>query len=232
MTKPPKKPKPPTQPQGPPIAIPADAQARWQQEEALRSVEVAFVTDRLRSPLDYWWEQICSRVGVSYELVRERAERGGWHTRREEYWQAVSNEVLTRSKNRAVRDRLAELEQISTLREELVYLLTPKVVGGRKTFLVPPRSYEGVANAFIRFDQLADHKRQNILAAIDPQLVQVQQADSKAPQGAGSSLTTSELEKVARLLLQERLSQQQLREVSPASPPPPDEDDDEYDDDE
>jgi hypothetical protein len=183
---------------------------RWMQEESLRAAEVAFITDQQRHTLDHWYEQICARTGVDFARLQARAEKGKWADRREGYWQAISQEVLTRSKHRAVKDRLDELRQIHAVREDVLDLITPKVQGGRKVYPVAPHSYEGMVNAFVKLDQLADLKRTAILSAIEPHLVPG--TEPKSEMVGGGNLTATELQEITRVLLQQRLQAQQQRE--------------------
>jgi hypothetical protein len=204
---------------------------RWIQEENLRGAEVAFVTDHQRLPLAWWWERICAPLGIDFERVRERAEKGNWHGRREEFWGAVHQEVLRRSKHRAVKDRLKELDQIHQVRADILDVITPKMVNGRKVYPVAPSTYEGMVGAFVKIDQLADLKRTAILSAIEPQLTN--QTESPAASSRSGDLTPLEAEKIADLLLSERLQAQQQREqldLPPKEPVVDGADDDENED--
>jgi hypothetical protein len=197
------------------------------QEESLRAAEVAFITDQQRNTLDHWYEQICARTGVDFARLQERADKGKWADRREGYWQAISQEVLARSKHRAVKDRLDELRQIHAVRADVLDLITPKVQGGRKVYPVAPHSYEGMVNAFVKLDQLADLKRTAILSAIEPHLVPG--TEPKVDTVGGGNLTATELQEITRVLLQQRLQAQQQREQLEL-PKTPAEDDDDGDD--
>jgi len=175
--------------------------ARWVREDKLRQAEVAFITDKQRNPPEYWWDKLCQDVLPLSEFIK-RARLARWATRREGYWNEVTQEILRQSKYRAVHDRVAELGEIQQIRADTLEAVKPIVTDGVKWYPVKPGSMEGMLGAFVKLDQLADNKRDAVLTMIEPEL----QRD--ALQGSSTIFTPDEMRSVARMLLEQRREQQ------------------------
>lgn len=169
----------------------------WKREEAMRQCEVAFLTDKMRRPAEYWWEQYCSeRLGLQAFLLRVRAAK--WTAKRDSYWKEVTQEILRQSKRRIVHDQVQELDQIQKLRMDTLEAIAPRVINGRKIYPVAPSTMEGMIGALVKLDQLADNKRDAVLATIEPEL------EREPAEGRGTLFSTEEMREVARMLLKQR----------------------------
>jgi hypothetical protein len=188
------------------------AVAKWQREEGLRKAEVAYITDRQRRSVEYWWDQLCSEM-LPLPAFLKRARAGRWTIRRDEYWAEVQAEVLRQSRFRAVHDRVAELQQIQQLRSDALELIQPRVVDGVKYYPIKPKSLEGMIGSFIKLDQLADAKRDAVLTMVEPEL-QRQQGDRDA---TSSQFSPEEIRRMTRMLLEERQQEQQQRLIAGGS---------------
>lgn len=173
----------------------------WQSQEALRNAEVAFITDRQRHSVEYWWQRLCADL-IPLSAFVSRARRGEWNKRRDEYWNEVRQEVLRQSKYRAVQDRVKELAEITQLRADALEAISPKIVGGRKIYPVSPGSMEGMVGAVVKLDQLGDQKRNEILTMIEPDLIQ-EDGDQK-----NVVFSSDEMRSVAKMLLKKRREHQ------------------------
>jgi hypothetical protein len=174
---------------------------RWQREDAARKIEVAYLTDETRRPVEYWWE-VLGKDHLKLPEIRQRALAGRWAARRAKLFEGIEEEVLRKSRNRVIHDRVAELQQIQQVRADIVDLVTPEVFKGVKTYRVKPSSYEGLVGALVKIDMLADAKRDVVLRMIEPDLaVEVQ----KGPEGI---FAPEELRGVARMLLESRRRKQ------------------------
>lgn len=177
---------------------------RWQREDALRRAEVAYITDELQRPLEYWWQQLCDKI-LKLSSFRERADKGKWVSRRERYWKAVVQEILRKSKYRAVHDRVHELREIQAVRDNTLELIQPKIVEGQKFYKVQPSTYEGMVNALVKLDALADAKRDAVLAMIEPDLAREEMGEER------TLFAHDEMETLAQGLLELRMQKQQKR---------------------
>jgi len=172
---------------------------RWQREEKFREAEIGYLTDRARRSPEWWWEQICSDL-FSLPDFLARVKRGMWVTRRASYWQSVTDEVLRQAKNRAVNDRVKDLQELQNIRAALYDLIMPRDINGVRTFKVRPSSLEGMVNAFVRLDALADDKRDRVLSMIEPEMgTDVEQSSAM--------LTPDEYREMARHILIKRMKQ-------------------------
>jgi hypothetical protein len=169
----------------------------WEKQEALRNAEVAYITDRQRRPAEYWWDTLCSDITTLAKFII-RARRGQWAVRREEYWEEVTQEVLRKSKYRAIRDQVKELQEIQQLRDDALEVVQPRIVGGRKIYPVAPKSMESMINAIVKIEQWMDHKRDGVLSMIEPELRQQVGDQSTSP------FAPDEMRQVARLLLERK----------------------------
>jgi len=176
---------------------------RWQREEAARKIEVAYLTDETRRPVEYWWE-LLGKDTIKLPEIRQRALTGRWAARRAKLFEGIEEEVLRKSRNRVIHDRVAELQQIQQVRADIVDLVTPDVLKGVKIYRVKPASYEGLVGALVKIDQLADAKRDVVLRMIEPDLAKEVQ---RGPEGI---FAPEELRGVARMLLESRRKSQQL----------------------
>ena len=170
---------------------------RWLREERLRQAEVAYITDRARRPLEFWWAQTCEDQ-MALSSFMARANRGRWALRRDEYWGEVTQELLKQAKYRAVHDRVRDLQEVHQVRAEVLEVIMPKVVDGRKVFNVRPGTLEGMVTAFARLDKLADDKRDAVLTMIEPELTQ-EMMDS------GATFTPDEYRAMGRFILERRM---------------------------
>lgn len=177
---------------------------KWQREEGLRKAEVAFVTDEQQRPLEYWWQQLCDRV-ITLKVFLERAARGRWAPRRDQFWKAVVQEILRKSKYRAVHDRVKELQELQKLRDNTLELILPRIVDGQKFYRVQPSTYEGMVNALVKLDALADAKRDSVLAMIEPDLAREELGEER------TIFAQDEMATVSRILLKLRQDKQQKR---------------------
>lgn len=177
---------------------------KWQREEALRKAEVAFVTDELQRPLEYWWQLLCDKV-IQLRGFQERADRGKWAQRREKFWQAVVQEILRKSKYRAVHDRVKELQEIQQVRDNTLELIQPKIIEGQKFYKVQPSTFEGMINALVKLDALADAKRDAVLAMIEPDLAREELGEERM------LFAHDEMSTLSEVLLNLRMEKQQKR---------------------
>jgi hypothetical protein len=173
----------------------------WVREEGLRKAEVAFITDRARRPLEYWWGEMCDG-SCSLSVFMGRASKGSWVRRRDKYWEEVTQELLKHAKYRAVNDRVQDLAEITKLRTEVLGAVMPRVLNGRKVFQVKPGNLEGMITAFTRLDKLADDKRDAVLAMIEPELA----ADLVE---SGATFTPDEYRAIGKMVLEKRMNQGQ-----------------------
>lgn len=185
---------------------------RWRREEAVRKAEVAYLTDRQRRPLEYWWEQLCAEL-IGLSDFQRRAAQGRWPARRREWWDEVQQEVLRQSKFRAVSDRVQELQQVQAVRSDVLEAIRPRRIVGPDgeeivRYPIQPKSYEGMVRAFALMDQLADGKRDEILGMIDPDLKAEEAAAVKT-----AVLPPEEMRLTARTLLEFRRASQ-LKELA------------------
>lgn len=174
---------------------------RWLREERLRQAEVAYITDRARRPLEFWWGQLCEDY-MPLASFMNRANRGRWAVRRDDYWAEVTQELLKQAKYRAVHDRVRDLQEVHQIRAEVLEVIMPRVVDGRKVFNVKPGTLEGMVTAFTRLDKLADEKRDAVLTMIEPELTQ-EMMDS------GATFTPDEYRAMGRFILERRMVNQQ-----------------------
>ena len=172
--------------------------ARWEREEKLREAEVSYIVDRQRRNPEYWWDRLCSDV-ITLQLFLHRAKLGKWVIRRNKYWDQVTQEILRTSRYRAVQDRVKELQEIQTVRQDALEAITPRVVDGRKIYPVRPGNLEGMIGALVKLDKLSDDKRDVVLTMIEPEL----RASSQEDAGLGP-FTADEWRDVARMLLESR----------------------------
>lgn len=173
---------------------------RWQREEKLREAEIGYLTDKARRSPEWWWEQICSEYFPLPEFLA-RVKRGYWAARRDAYWKSVTDEVLRQAKNRAVNDRVKDLQDLQNVRTALYDLIMPRDVNGVRTFKVRAGSLEGLVNAFIRLDALADDKRDRVLSMIEPEL------GAQDTKQAAVTLTPDEYREMAKHILIKRMKQ-------------------------
>lgn len=171
----------------------------------MRQCEVAYITDPQQRSAEYHWDQLCSSV-ISLGPFMRRVRQGQWVVRREQYWEQVQQEVLRRSQNRVISDRVKELQEIQQVRDDVLDVMRPKILDGRKIYPVKPGSLEGMVGAFTKLDQLADAKRDSVLTMIEPRLAR--ETDGSGPE---SVFTPEEMRDVARMLLERRRQQQQAR---------------------
>jgi hypothetical protein len=183
---------------------PVKSLRQWLKAEALRRAEVAFITDEQQRPLEYWWQRICSET-VTLRAFQMRADKGKWAPRRERYWEAVVQEVLRKSKHRAVHDRVHELQEIQAVRDNVLEMVQPEIVGGRKFYKVQPNSFEGMINALVKLDALTDAKRDAVLAMIEPDLAREELGEER------TLFAHDEMETLAQGLLEMRMLKQQKR---------------------
>jgi hypothetical protein len=176
---------------------------KWRKEEAIRKAEVAFLTDHKQRTLEFWWDQYCRDL-CSLSDLRRRARRGRWIVRREEFWESVQQEILLKTKNRIVKDSVRELLEMQEVRQNLLELVSPTIVGGRKVFRIQPSSYEGTVRALVSVDELVSAKRTAVLQTIEPDI-------KHEMAGSSSVFTTEEIRKVSRMLLEGRRARQQQR---------------------
>lgn len=173
-------------------------------EDRLRQAEVSFITDRQRRPAEHWWDQLCVEV-ISLRKFLVRVRSAKWVGRRDQYWNEVQQEILRQSKYRAVHDRVAELNEIQSIRSDALEAIQPKIIDGRKIYPIRPKSMEGMIAAFVKLDQLADAKRDTVLTMIEPELT------SEVGAGSSSVFSADEMRDVAKMLLERRRDEQQAR---------------------
>jgi len=179
-----------------------DAQA-WEKQEALRNTEIAYLTDPQQRSVEYWWDRLC--VGLlPLQRCMIRARQGKWATRREEYWNEVTQEVLRQTKHRTVHDRVHELQQIQQLWTDMLEAVTPKIIGGRKVYPVKPGTMEGMVGALVKLGNTVDDRRDMILTMIEPELAR----DKKMEQG--SVFSPADMRMVAKTLLQQVRERQRI----------------------
>lgn len=181
--------------------------ARWKKEDAIRKAEVAYITDEQRRSLEFWWEQLCHDL-CSLSDVRLRSQKGRWISRRERYWNNVTQEVLRATKRRVVADRVAELQEIQQVRQNTLELVTPRIINGAKVYRVQPQSYEGMVRSLVQLDELAEAKRTAVLQAVEPDL----EREIGRPQ---TVFSPDEIRSVARMLLEARRAKQQQQQQLP-----------------
>jgi hypothetical protein len=185
--------------------------AKWQREEAIRKMEVAYITDAERRPLEYWWTQL-GKDHVTLADFMPRAIAGHWESRRAKYWSSVTQGVLKDSKRRAIMDRSRELQELQQVRQNTLELVQPRVIDGQKIYPVEPHSYESLVGALVRLDQLVDGKRQTMLNMIEPDI-------KHEMKRASTVFSPSEIRSVARLLLESRRAKQQEALSEPEGEP-------------
>lgn len=186
---------------------------RWILQEKIREAEVAYITDRQRQSAEHWWEKLCSDV-MPLPKFMERVRRGQWAQRREAYWEEVTQEILRRSKYAAVRDSVSNLQEIEKLRGDVLDVMTPKIINGRKVYPVRPGTFEGMVGAFVKLDKLASDNRDRVLTMIEPELIE------QTDEGQSSQFTPDEWRAVASMLLEkQREKQQQLLGASNGEDP-------------
>jgi hypothetical protein len=176
---------------------------RWVREDRYRQAEVSFITDAEKRSPEYFWSQFCEAAGIPLSDFVVRTRKTKWLQRRDQYWDSVTQEVLRRSKYRAVHDRVKELEQLQQVRSNVLELLQPEIISGRKIYRVAPSTQEGMIGALVKLDQRADDKRDAVLTMIEPDL----QREIKGEQS--TVFAADEMREVARMLLKARRDRQQ-----------------------
>jgi len=181
---------------------------RWRREDAVRKVEVAYITDEQMRPVDFWWQQLCSEI-VPLGTIYDRSSRGKWVARRDRYRASIQQDLLRKHKAEAVAGRMAEMREIQEIRQNTLELVQPQIVAGNKVYRVHPSSYEGMVRALIAIDALAEAKRDSVLRLVDPDLV----AEIQKP---STVFSPDEIRSITRMLLESRRSKQQARLEAPA----------------
>jgi len=175
---------------------------RWQREELARRIEVAYITDEQRRTVEWWWEHFKGVEMLPLIEVRRRQVAGRWTARREQYRQAVTQDIIRETKRRVVADRVSELQAIQQVHANVLEMLAPIVRDGRKVYHVEPSSFEGMVGALVKLDAVVESKRDNVIRDIEPELeVQVQR-------GEASIFSQDEIRGVARMLLESRRKRQ------------------------
>jgi hypothetical protein len=177
---------------------------RWQRQEALRKAEVAYITDPKQRSINHWWRMLCSGI-IHPGTFKNIAVRGRWADRRDRWWQEATQKVLNKTQLRVVRDRVRELGELQSVRNELFELIQPKIVDGRKIFAVQPSTLEGLVRAFAKIDELGDAKRDSVMASIEPDLIREEFGEDKLP------FKHEEIENVVKVLLNGRFTEQRKR---------------------
>jgi len=177
---------------------------RWRREDAMRQAEVAFITDEDKHPPEFWWQKLCADV-IPLRTFKYRVDKGRWIARRDRYWRSVVQEILRKSKYRAVHDRVKELNEIQAIRDNTLELLQPTILNGQKFFKVQPSTYEGVINALVKLDALGDAKRDAVLEMIEPDLAREEMGEER------TLFTHEEMADLSRHLLESRMRKQQAR---------------------
>lgn len=177
---------------------------KWQREEALRSAEVAYITDEQQRSLEWWWHQLCDKV-IDLRTYTVRASKGKWADRREKYWRGVQQAILRQSKNHAIRDRVRGLQEIQKVRDNTLELIQPKIVDGQKFYKVQPSTYEGMARAFVKLDEHLSAERDGILSMIEPDLARDELGEER------TLFPHDEMTALAETLLEMRRQKQQKR---------------------
>lgn len=174
--------------------------SKWNVQDLLRKTEIAYITDPVRRPLDYWYLELCKEE-MPIEDLESRASTARWASRRDEYWAEVQQAVLEQAKFAAVKDRVDEMREIQSVRANTLELIQPRIIDGQKIYRVHPSSYEGMVRALCTVDALVDTKRDAILSMVEPDL-------RTKGHTTVSPLTAEETRQFVRLLLESRRSNQ------------------------
>jgi len=191
------------------VKRPARNAARWIRWEKIRAAELSFLTDRQRHAPEYWWDQLC-REHISLKEFMLLVRRGEWVQRRDQYWEEVRQDVLRQSKYRAIHDYVTQLQELETVRADVLELISPKIRNGIKTYPVKPGSLEGMIGALCKLDRVASDKRDTVLTMIEPELVQ-----SRDDQG--TEFTADQWRSIAAGLLEARVKEQDTRFIESRS---------------
>ena len=182
-----------------------------ERDAAIMRAQIAYLTDHAGRPAEYFYPLVADVISKQ-DYLRLTIERM-WVRQREKMFAIAQQTLLARLTDHLITERMRELEELTTLRHDLLDLAMPmrteiiqdgEVVKVRRDWKVEPKSLEGVIRAFRDITVLLDETR-NALHAVVGQAVPRLDAKSDTEDGP---LEYEEAVEAVRQVLELKIRQQ------------------------
>jgi len=174
--------------------------------------QIAYMTDSERRPPDAFYPVVARHMTITayYHRVRD----GRWREAREQLWARAQRRLVERLSGQVVEQRVREMEQLTSLREHYLDLITPDevevvnedtgLVERHRRFKVEPKSLGEAVRSFKDLTLLLEMTRRNVFGELDNHVPAVEMQNAEEAGGAGDYFSQDELAELAHGLLKRR----------------------------
>jgi hypothetical protein len=143
-------------------------------DKAILQAETSYICDPDRRPIEYWHQEYLEPYGKLLDWTRRYALDNKWAERRQAFWRGVQLAWLKQKQEALLQTRVTELLEAQEFRTQVYQMIKPRMVGDVMVWPIEPKSWEGVARAWIQLDGMIEDKRDAIMQVVDPMLGKIE----------------------------------------------------------